>query len=298
MKDESINKQAISCMSGGYKSVFTQGVLTAFESRDFFANTYAGCSSSAIITSLAACGKVQLLDLSLWTEGLKISSIEGNSQSNAILHSLDKLYPVVENQLWGETSARLVIATSYVNNPEATLLTQTDKAKRFGQKLLIDAMKHNSDWKDKNLELHLYDTIPIAQSKLLTSENFKDVVYASTRMLHAWHIPAFINGDAYIDGSYTCLCPVVQLLEIGAFESVICILTEHEKRKVDIFRDEDIPDKVGDTNIYFVHPDMNLKDIGVDYYSASEDGLKQAFSHGVEKGLEFVDNIKKSTLWN
>lgn len=285
-------KQAISCMSGGYKSVFTQGVLTAFESNGFYACTYAGCSSSALIASLAACGKIQQLGLSLWTDGLKISNIEGNSQSNAILHSIDIIYPIVKEQLWNENSNRLIIATSYVNNPEAASITQTDKAKRFGQKLLIEAMRHISDWKDKNLKLHLYDTVSGTLTKLLIPENFKEVVYASTRMLHAWHIPAYINGDAYVDGSYTSLCPVIPLVEIEDFNSIICILTDHVERKVDIFSNRNIPDKIADTSIYFVHPNMNLKDIGVDYYSASEEGLKQAFLHGVEKGIEFISNTK------
>lgn len=43
-KTTNLKNTAISCMSGGYKTVFAHGVLTAFEDRSMFADTYAVCS--------------------------------------------------------------------------------------------------------------------------------------------------------------------------------------------------------------------------------------------------------------
>jgi predicted patatin/cPLA2 family phospholipase len=288
MKKKLSENTAISCMSGGYKTVFTHGVLTAFEENSFFSEAYAGCSSSALISAYATIGKIRELDLSLWIDGLRISSIEGNSQSNAILHSIENMFPIIKNELWKPTSHRLLIATSFVKTIEGESLTQTDRAKRLGQKLLIEAMKNISTWRDENLELHMYDTKENKNTILLTEKNFKEVAYASTRMLHAWHIPAYINGKPYVGGSYTSLFPVMTLYDIG-YKHLICILTEHDNKKNDMFSANEITNSISKDKIDFIHPDMNLKDIGVDYYNATEETLRHAFLYGYEKGIEYLN---------
>lgn len=282
-----LKNNAVSCMSGGYKTIFTQGVLAAFEDNEFIAEAYAGCSSSALIASYAAFGKIREFDISLWTDGLKISKIEGNSQSNAIIHSITKTFPVIRKELWLPVARRLLIATSYVKTGEAESITQTEKAKRFGQKLLIEASRNITTWKDDNLELHLYDTGKDDRTKLLTPENFEAVAYATTRMLHAWHIPAYIEGKAYIDGSYTSLCPAVPLKNLG-YQYIICILTEHDNKKTDIFSADEIPSAIDNCKIDFIRPDVNLKEMGVDYYAATEESLQKVYRYGYEKGLEFL----------
>ncbi|GHT19988.1 hypothetical protein FACS189429_8060 [Bacteroidia bacterium] len=278
-----MKKIAIACSSGGYKTVFIQGVLASFETKGFFADAYAGCSSSAIVSSYAAIERINNLGLSLWTDGLKISNIEGNSQSNAILHSLDLLFPEIEKLLWQPTSHRLLIATSFVKTAEAAAITQSDNAKRFGQKLLIEALRNNSTWRDENLELHIYDTSANINAKRLTTDNYKEVAYASTRMLHAWHIPAYINKKPYIDGSYTSLCPVAALLELG-YEKVICILTENNKQ-LDMFSNKEFEN----LKVDFIQPQINLKDIGVDFYSATEESINNVFSLGFNTGIEYLN---------
>ncbi|MDR2692321.1 MAG: patatin-like phospholipase family protein [Dysgonamonadaceae bacterium] len=285
-----MEKKAISCMSGGYKTVFTQGVLMALEEKSFFVDAYAGCSSSALISAYASIEKIRKLDLSLWINGLQISSIEGNSQSNAIQHSIDNMFPLIQKELWQPSSHRLLIAVSFVKTKEGELLTQTDKAKRFGQKLLIEASRNISTWRDENLELQMFDTVKDNKTKLLTENNFKEVAYATTRMLHAWHLPAYINGEAYIDGSYTCLYPVLPLLELG-YKYIICILTEHDNRKYDMFSNNEISIILDDTRIDFIQPDMNLKDVGVDFYAATEKSLNKAFMHGFAKGIDYYKSI-------
>ena len=235
-------------MSGGYKTIFTQGALTALEENEFIAEAYAGCSSSALIAAYAAFGKTGKFDISLWTDGLKISKMEGNSQSNAIIHSITKTFSTIRKELWLPTANRLLIATSYVKTKEAESITQTEKAKRFGQKLLIEVSRNITAWRDNHLELHLYDTGKDDRTKLLTPENFEEVAYATTRMLHAWHIPAYIERKAYIDGSYTSLCPAVPLENLG-FQYIICILTEHDNKKTDIFSADEIPSTVNNCKI-------------------------------------------------
>jgi predicted acylesterase/phospholipase RssA len=290
MDRQNLKRKAIACMSGGYKTVFTHGVLTAFEQNKFYADAYGGCSSSALISAYAAMEKISLLDLSLWVDSLNISKLEGNSQSNAILHSIDIMSPLIENYFKMPNIRRLLIATSFVKTSEAADLTQSDKARRWGQKLLIEASKNITTWRDANLDLHIFDTHSEDGDKQLTEKNFNEVAYASTRMLHEWHIPAFIDGKAYIDGSYTCLYPVIPLLNLG-YDKIICILTEHDNKRVDMFSKEENSPIIKQAKIDYILPEINLKEMGVDYYSATEDSLKEVYLYGYKKGVNYIDAL-------
>ena len=283
MKD--IDGLAICCMSGGYKSVFTQGVLRAFEDREFRAQAYAACSSSVLIAAFAACGKLKTLDLSLWKDGYSTSQREGN-QSEAMLRSIQQLSTEIKNNLWLPESSRFLVATSRVKTEEATSITQSDGAKRLGQMLLINALRHKSEWKDRNLELRMFDTLSNENTELLTENNFDEVAYATTRMLHAWNIPAYIDQKAYIDGSYTSLCPVIPLVELG-YKRIICICTEKQKVTFDLFTEEEIPSVIKGIKIDFIKPDYDLKDMGVDFYNITNNGLEDVYNHGYEKGINF-----------
>ena len=68
-------------------------------------------------------------------------------------------------------------------------------------------------------------------------------MYAATRMGHAWHMPTYINGKPYIDGSYTSICPVLQIAKLG-YKELICITTEHKDTFVDLFSEMEIPPNV------------------------------------------------------
>lgn len=284
----SMNDVAICCMSGGYKSVFTHGVLKAFEDAEIRAKAYAACSSSVLIAAFAAFNKISRLDLTLWSDGYEISQRNGN-QSEAMLESIDKLSQDIVNCLWDADAARLLVATSYVKTEEAALITQSTGAKRLGQMLLINSLKHKSDWKDQNLESEVFDTHSDDKNKLLTKQNFKEVAYATTRMLHAWNIPAYINNKAYVDGSYTFLCPVQPLSELG-YKKIVCISTEKGKVAFDLFSEEAIPNKIGDSTIDFIKPDCELKEMGVDFYAISDYGLEKVYKHGYAKGLDYIRN--------
>ncbi len=276
---------AICCMSGGYKNVFTHGVLRAFEERGIRVKAYAACSSSVLIAAFAAFHKVSAVALSLWSDGYATSRAEGN-QSGAMLQSIRQLSAEIKNNLWNPQAARLLVVTSLVKTEEAALVTQSDGAKRLGQMLLINALRHNPEWKNKNLELQMFDTRPDERTELLTKENLDEVAYASTRMLHAWNIPAFINKKPYIDGSYTSICPVVPLSELG-YKEIICICTEKEKVTFDLFSEEEVPARINNSTIRFIKPDCELKEMGVDFYTIAGNGLEDVYNHGREKGLSF-----------
>lgn len=276
---------AICCMSGGYKNVFTHGVLRAFEEKGIRAKAYASCSSSVLIAAFAAFNKVSALDLSLWSDGYATSQAEGN-QSGAMLQSIQRLSTEIKNNLWNPQAARLLVATSFVKNEEAAQVTQSDGARRLGQMLLINALRHKPEWKNQNLELQMFDTHSDERTELLTKENLDEVAYATTRMLHAWNIPAFINNKPYVDGSYTSICPVVPLSELG-YKEIICICTEKEKVTFDLFSEEEIPARINDSTIRFIKPDHDLKEMGVDFYTIAGNGLEDVYNHGREKGLSF-----------
>lgn len=276
---------AICCMSGGYKNVFTHGVLRAFEEKGIRAKAYASCSSSVLIAAFAAFNKVSALDLSLWSDEYATSQAEGN-QSGAMLQSIQRLSTEIKNNLWNPQAARLLVATSFVKTEEAAQVTQSDGARRLGQMLLINALRHKPEWKNQNLELQMFDTHSDGRTALLTKENLDEVAYATTRMLHAWNIPAFINNKPYVDGSYTSICPVVPLSELG-YKEIICICTEKEKVAFDLFSDEEVPTRINDSTIRFIKPDHDLKEMGVDFYTIAGNGLEDVYNHGREKGLSF-----------
>lgn len=275
---------AICCMPGGYRGIFVQGVLNAFETRGIRADAYSACSSSVLIAAYAAFGKVKTLDLSLWKDGYRLSK-EDADQSRAMLNSIQSLAPDIKANLWEAGASRFLIAASRVKTAEAALLTQSGKAKRLGRELLLEAARRNPGWKNIHLELNMFDTAPRGHSTLpLTKENFDDAAYASTRMLQAWNIPATINGLPYIDGSYTTLCPAAFLSGLG-YKKILCICTETGGIPTDFFAKELIPSRINDTRVHFIQPDSSLKDMGVDYLSMQDGGPEEVFYHGYQKGM-------------
>lgn len=287
---EHINNLAISCTSGGYKNAFTQGVLTAFEENGLIANVYVACSSSTLIAAFAAFRKIKQLDLTLWKNGYMISQEDSGDQSRAMLHTIQQLSPEIINNLWQSDSSRLLITTSLVKTEEAATITQSDGAKRLGQMLLINAIRHKTDWKDKNLELKIFDTLSNMTTELLSKDNFNKVAYATTRMLHAWKIPAYINNQAYIDGSYTSHCPIQFLSKLEP-KRIICICTEKEKIFSNIFGTEEIPSQIDNIYIDLIKPDFDLKSVGLDFYTITNDGLERGYEHGYKKGVSYLNGI-------
>lgn len=280
---------AIACMSGSLKGIFVQGVLTAFEEAGIKADAYASSSSSTQPASLAAIGEIRKHDYRHWAESEDILKQPGYSMSNVVLSGLDMFAGKVINRLKNGNISRLMIACSYVNNQIAANDTQSKSAVTLGRKLIIHGARNISEWKDNNLELHVFDTESNKEELKLTAANYKEVAYATTRMLHAWHIPATINDKPYIDGSYTCLIPIQPLVERG-FQNIIAIATEPGKINKDFFSDEPIGNSWNNSRIYWIKPEINLKDLGVDFTKVSKEGIEKVFGYGIEKSNEFIKN--------
>jgi len=280
---------AVALMSGSLKGVFVQGVLSLFEKEGFRADAYGSCSSSTLPASYAAIGKMEQFPMSYWLNAQTILDREGTSMSNVFLEGNAESMPLIKDLLFDQEAARLMVACSFVYNSCGAEITQGSGARMLGRQLLLDGAKKNGSWRDENLEFHFFDTCSSNPDLRISLENVEDVFYASTRMMHAWHIPVHINGKPYIDGSYTSLCPALPMAQLG-YKKIIAVLTEPEIPGLDYFANEKIPDEYLEAKINFVRPAMNLKELGVDFTVATKEGIIQAFEHGVAQGRTFLES--------
>ncbi|MCK5149152.1 hypothetical protein KAR48_20525 [bacterium] len=282
-----MNNLAIASMSGSFKSIFVHGVLTAFEKNKLHASAYAASSCSVMPTSMAAIGQLSSLSIEIWFEMLKVLEVSGTSMSHTALLGIQKSSPILKKHLFKRETARLLIACSFVNNAQAAAFTQGEKYSRLGRRLLLDASRNDTTWRDSNLNLHVYDTQSTDPDLMLNEMNYDEVAYAATRMLHAWPVPAVINNKPYVDSSYTNSCPVIPLVERG-YKKIIAISTETGPIYTDLFSSETIPQNIGQSKIFFIRPQSNLREFGVNFTKATEDGFVKAFQHGIEMGDRYI----------
>jgi hypothetical protein len=285
-----MNKFAIACMSGSLKAVFVQGVLSTFEEYGFEAEAFASCSASTLPASLAAVRQINNLPEEYWAEGEEIVKRPGNSMSNFVLDGIDKFSGKILSSFAGNNLKRLLIVCSYVKNQDAANQMQGNSAVTLGRQLIVKGARHISDWKENNLELHVFDTESSSKHLKLSAYNYKEVAYATTRMLHAWHIPATINNKPYLDGSYTCMIPIEPLAEIG-YKNIIAIATESGKITRDFFSNETFDSSYGGSHIHWIKPDFNLKEMGVDFTKATTKAVKNVFQYGKEQGNKFINQL-------
>ena len=278
-------KIAIACSTGGFKGVFIHGVLSAFESDGFRAATYGAASSSVLPAAAAAAGIVHRFGVDFWEGGRQIIAHPGKGMSEMIMAGIAEVGPWLRPQLFRETSSRMLIAANAVDDSGA-LETQGKGGRRRGRQLLLDAARGRREWIDTHLSLTLFDTASEDEQKKLTSTNFDEIAYASSRMLHAWDIPGWVNGRPYVDAFYTCACPALELAGLG-YELIIALGSEQVLYR-DIFQTEQMPDQWGDVDILAICPEMDPAEFGVNYTNATVDGLKQLFIHGHEKGQAFL----------
>lgn len=187
---------AIACSVGGFKGVFLHGVLTAFEEAGFRAEAYAAASSSVLPAVMAAIGRTAELGLGHWINGLRTRQQSVLGMSDLVLSGLDKATPTVQEHLFLPDMPRFLIAANRVNETGAWV-TQGKRARRLGRQLLLAAAHGDRSWVDAHLILHHFDTQSTATEFRLTPCNFKEVAYASSRMLHAWDIGAWIGEGAW-----------------------------------------------------------------------------------------------------
>lgn len=282
---------AIVGSSGGMKGVFVQGVFNAFESAGLRADAYAGASASALPAISAAAGLCQFVGSHYWQRVQQLLQEPGQDLSH-VMHTVTQAWnspdEPFKRELFQPGRPRLFIPANFVRG-EAAELTQTDKSRRLGRQLLIDIGRKDRTWVSNNLELHLFDAH--SETHRLTPDNLSEVAYASTRMIQ-WAIPAWVQGQPYVDASYTCAFPVAEMVAAG-YTEVIGISTEIGPAYRDIFADDAIPETINGAPIHLVRPAFDLKDIGVDFTSCTADGLMAAFQHGEEQGRAFLKTWNK-----
>ncbi|NJL68476.1 MAG: hypothetical protein HC786_05555 [Richelia sp. CSU_2_1] len=276
---KSVDKSlAIACYSGSFKGAFIHGVLSAFEVAGFRANAYASASSSVIPCSMAAIGRIIDVGASYWQELAQLLKQDNIGMSQIVLHSIADFAPVICEQLFQTNSPKLFVATSAVITAKAAEETQGTKAKRLGRQLLVSAAKKDTNWVSQNLSLALFSNANCSDKLQLNTHNFQEVAYASTRMLHAWDIPAWIAGKPYIDASYTCLCPAIEMIESG-YQEVIAIANEPGVLYRDMCQVKPLPTIWKNAPIRTIQPDIDPKQLGVDFTKATREGLMSLYRH-------------------
>lgn len=271
------------------------GVLAGLEQGGFRADAYAASSSSAVPAAFAAVGEAGALDgVEYWKAAGERYKAHGNSMSEAILDGLTVICPLLAGKLFAASAARYVVVTSEVVDREAAAQTQGDGARKLGQRLVISTRQRDRGWAEANLAARLFDNRSSDPDFLLRPDDLADVLYATTRMLHAWKVPAWIRGRPHIDASYTCSCPAVELVEMG-YDRIIAVLPEPGTPFRDFFQASVVPDSWKGRSIQLVQPDAGLGQWGVDYMSATDEGLERAFAHGLAKGHELATSSPRQT---
>jgi hypothetical protein len=286
---------AIACASGSIRGVFVHGVLAGLEQAGFRADAYAASSSSAVPVAFAAIGEVGSLNgVEYWKASAESYKAHGSSMSEAILEGLAVICPLLVGKLFTPSAARYTVVTSEVVDRETAAQTQGDGARKLGQRLVISTRQRDRGWAEANLATRLFDNRSSHPDFLLRADDLADVLYATTRMLHAWKVPAWIRGRPHIDASYTCSCPAVELAEMG-YDRIIAVLPEPGTPFRDFFQASVVPDSWKGRPIQLVQPETGLGEWGVDYMSATDEGLERAFAHGLAKGRQLATSSPRRT---
>jgi hypothetical protein len=281
---------AVACASGSAKGVFVHGVLSAFQERGVPVEAYAASSSATIPAAFAAAGALADLEgAAHWQRGAE-KLRELKDVTEMVKWGIAEVCPALKGSLFVPTATRFILAASHVASAEAAETTQGSGAKRLGLDQLRAMKMKDLSWADANLACHLFDTMPVAATKVLGEANLADALYATTRMLHAWKAPGWIDGEPYIDASYTCMCPAIELAELG-YERVVAVSPETGPFYRDIYQARTIPAEWKGARLLFIQPDLDLKEIGVDYLSAQANGLQRAFDLGRTAGLRVADGM-------
>jgi hypothetical protein len=278
---------AIACGGTGFKGVFAHGVLSAFESHGFRAAVYAGSSLAALPVACAAAGEAERAGTAFWLRGLDLLQLPGNGMSDFTLNRIGEMAPIVAGALFESESPRLCIATTAIHTIAGAVETQGPRAGALGRRLLVHAERQDRSWAVEHLTAQLWDTGAAERTHRLTRDNVEEVLYASTRLLHGWAIPAEIDGAPFIDAVYTCACPALEMSALE-YRDVIAIGSEPRQLYRDLFRSLAIPETSWRSRIRIIRPTQDPKTLGVEETSATEKGLVALFDHGLDRGLHFI----------
>ena len=278
---------AVACASGGFKAVFVHGVLSAFERAGLYFDAYAASSASVASTSFAVIGRASEIGVEYWVRARRVLDQPGQGMSQVVLRCIEDYGPLVRPAAFEPDRSRLLIAASEVVTQEAAAVTQGDSARALGRRLLAAAARGDHSWSDEHLHRRMFDSQAPVGALQLDADNFDQVAYASTRMLHAWDIPAWIEGKPFVDASYTCLCPAIELAELR-YGEVVAIAAEAGPLWRDLFRRERIPPQWGPTPIKVIRPEQDPGEFGVDFAAASDEGLLITYRHGEDQRRAFL----------
>lgn len=274
---------AIVCGGGGYRTVFIQGVLSALEDGHLRADAYAGTSASGIVAASAAIGESRTIGLDYWRASADLKARATNGMSEVMFAIIREWGPFIKERLFKPNTPRFFIPASAVITESARLLTQGSGARRLGRQLLLAAARADASWAKEHLQLHLYDTLGHT-GYMLTPENFDEVFYASTRMMHAWDIPATISGHPYVDASYLCACPAVEVAQQG-YDRVIAISADPGPLYRDIFRTCQVPEVAP---FHIIRPSQDPSELGADFTDATYEGLEAVYAMGWSAGQAYL----------
>lgn len=212
--------------------------------------------------------------------------------SEMVLAGIEKYAPHVESMLFESDAPRFVIAASEVVDQATAADTQGSLASRTGREQLLRMSRGDDTWAAANLRSVMFDTKHDAddsngESERLTREKFRSLAYASTRMLHAWRVPAFVGSRPFIDASYTDGFPARVLASLG-MKTILAIATTVGDAYVNLYRRNRLVDVVGSASIEFIAPQVELKELGVDFTTATAEGIQRVYDHGREVALGWV----------
>ncbi|WP_405594763.1 hypothetical protein OG741_02845 [Streptomyces sp. NBC_01410] len=280
----------IAVAAGMLKGVYGHGVLSAFEERGLRAHVYGTASSSGLSGGLAAVGRARRTGVGYWLKAAAAAAEKG--MSSVVLDSIKEYSPTLRDGLFRPEAPEFLLATSKVTNPAAAETTQGPGAKALGKQLLRNVFAGDRSWVDENLSTVVFSSRTGSghEERLLTPDNYNAVSYASTRMLHAWDVPAEIDGEAYVDASYTCSCPA---REVAAKDVTVLIAIGCDPFPLfrDLYASEEIVEGsvLHRARVLVIKPDEDLKDLGVDYAAATAEGLVKAYELGLDAGHRFMD---------
>ncbi|MFH9656877.1 hypothetical protein ACH4NF_00935 [Streptomyces sp. NPDC017248] len=280
----------IAVASGMLKGVYGHGVLAAFEERGVRADVYGTASSSGLSGGLAAIGRARQTGVGYWLGAAAAAAEKG--MSTVVLDSIAEYGPLLREGLFRPGAPEYLLAASKVTDPAAAETTQGPGAKALGRRLLRDVFAGDRGWVRQNLAPVVFSTQapPGSDRPRLTPENYDAVAYASTRMLHAWSVPAEVDGEPYVDASYTCSCPAREVAARGV-DVLVAIGSDPFPLFRDLYASEEIADgsRLDGARVLVVKPEQDLKDLGVDYAAATAEGLTLAYRTGLDAGHRFLD---------
>lgn len=281
------HKTAIACGGTGFKGVFAHGVLSALETHGLRAAAYAGSSLASLPTALAAAGEANRTGIALWQRGLELLRLPGNGMSDLALAQLAEIAPAISATLFESTAPRLCVATTAVHTVAGAIETQGTRAGALGRRLIVHAGRQDRSWANENFTAYLWDSASQERTHRLTRDNLDEVLYASSRLLQSWGIPAEIDGVPHVDAVYTCACPALEMATME-YREIIAIGGDTGPLYRDLFRSLVIPEMSWRSRIRIIRPTLDLKSLGVEETAATEKGLVALYDHGLDRGLRFI----------